>query len=67
MPPVTEDDIHLASYYASKLKELGQAFTTAERRDEALRDFSKDWHQIKLGLIASVRSSTSSAMPLESA
>ena len=49
IPPVTEDDIHLASYYASKLKELGQAFTTAERRDEALRDFSKDWHQIKLG------------------
>jgi tetratricopeptide (TPR) repeat protein len=49
MPTVTENDIHLASYYAAKLKGFGQAFTTAERRDEALRDFTKDWLQIKLG------------------
>jgi tetratricopeptide (TPR) repeat protein len=49
MPPVTEADINLASYYAQKLKEFGQAFTTADGRDGALRDFKKDWLQIKLG------------------
>jgi tetratricopeptide (TPR) repeat protein len=47
MPPVTQDDIHLAFYYASRLKEFGEAFTKGQN-DEAFRNFRKDWLQIKL-------------------
>ena len=44
---VTPDDIDLAAFYAARLKDFGEAFTTG-RNEEALRGFRDDWLQIKL-------------------
>jgi tetratricopeptide (TPR) repeat protein len=49
MLPVSEDDIHLAPYYAAKLRSFGDDFTsTKKKRDKARRGFDKEFSQIKL-------------------
>jgi tetratricopeptide (TPR) repeat protein len=46
---IPEADMHHAAYYATALREYGQAFITAQGREAALRGFGEDWPQIRLG------------------